>query len=291
MVTAELPAFAKEGTRLDVVIDSLYNCKSLEGGTLLETHLTGPGGDDTVYAVAQGPVSIGGYNAGGGGAGGGATFRKNHATAGRVPRGAYVENEAPSTITDGERIMLLLKSPDFTTANNIQQQINEERKRHAALQEELNALRIALATGEKQRASLDADLHRVRREAEHLRAQAASARQKLAESRESARREEEAVAANSQGLQDKSTARAGATGIAISFCCAEEVGLLKGIERLTKCPLTVDESHHFHSAATAALYKSHGASTMTLPRPESRRDSKPRSRRHFGRPGRIQRSK
>jgi ATP-dependent RNA helicase RhlE len=87
------------------------------------------------------------------------------------------------------------------------------------------------------------------------------------------------------------TARAGATGIAISFCCAEEVGLLKGIERLTKCPLTVDESHHFHSAATAALYKSHGASTMTLPRPESRRDSKPRSRRHFGRPGRIQRSK
>lgn len=127
MVTAELPAFSKEGTRIDVVVDSMYNCKSLEGGTLLETHLMGPGGDDAVYAVAQGPISIGGYNAGvgGGGGGGQASVRKNHATAGRIPQGAYVEREVPSTITDGERIMLLLKTPDFATARNIQQAINE----------------------------------------------------------------------------------------------------------------------------------------------------------------------
>jgi len=120
MVTAELPAFSKEGTRIDVTVDALYNCKSLEGGTLLETHLTGPGGDETVYAVAQGPLSIGGYNAGATGA----NMRKNHATAGRIPMGAYVEREVPSTITDGERIMLLLKRPDFATANNVAEAIN-----------------------------------------------------------------------------------------------------------------------------------------------------------------------
>lgn len=121
-VTAELPAFAKEGTRIDVIVDSLYNCKSLEGGTLLETHLGGPGGDETVYAVAQGSLSIGGFNASAGGAG----IRKNHSTAARIPMGAYVEREAPSTITDGERMMLLLKRPDFTTANNIQDAINSK---------------------------------------------------------------------------------------------------------------------------------------------------------------------
>lgn len=122
-VTAELPAFAKEGTQIDVIVTSLYNCKSLEGGTLLETHLMGPGGDDTVYAVAQGPISVGGFNAGGGG--GGNQMTRNHVTAGRIPMGAYVEAEVPSTITDGERIVLLLKRPDFVTAKNIQEKLNE----------------------------------------------------------------------------------------------------------------------------------------------------------------------
>ena len=124
-VTAELPAFAKEGTQIDVSVESVYNCKSLEGGTLLETHLQGP--DDVVYVVAQGPVSIGGFNASAGGGGGGsAAVRKNHTTSGRIPMGGYVENEVPSTITDGERIMLLLKRPDFTTATNVQNVLNEK---------------------------------------------------------------------------------------------------------------------------------------------------------------------
>jgi len=122
MVTAELPAFAKEGTRLDVAVESIYDCKSLEGGTLLETHLRGPGGSEEIYAVAQGPISIGGFNAGGGG---GAAVRKNHSTAGRIPMGAHVEREAPSTITDGERLSFLLKRPDFITADNIQRALNE----------------------------------------------------------------------------------------------------------------------------------------------------------------------
>lgn len=125
-VTAELPAFAKEGTRIDVAVESFHNCKSLEGGRLLETHLRGPGAKptDPVYVLAQGPVSIGGFNTGAGGGGGGSSVRMNHATAGRVPGGGYVENEVPSRITDGERISLLLKRPDFTTADNIEHAIN-----------------------------------------------------------------------------------------------------------------------------------------------------------------------
>lgn len=118
-VTAKLPAFAKQGTRIDVQVSSLYDTKSLEGGTLLETYLYAQ--DEQVYAIAQGPVSVGGFNAGGGA---GTSVRKNHVTAGRIPMGAYIEREVPSTITDGERINLLLKRPDFTTANNIQEALN-----------------------------------------------------------------------------------------------------------------------------------------------------------------------
>ncbi len=121
-VTAVIPAYAKEGTRIDVSVHSIYDAKSLEGGTLMETYLRGPGGSETVYAVAQGPVSIGGFNAD---AGGGTSVRQNHVTAGRIPMGAYVENEVPSTITDGERLVLLLKRPDINTASGIQESINQ----------------------------------------------------------------------------------------------------------------------------------------------------------------------
>ncbi|MCP4644412.1 MAG: flagellar basal body P-ring protein FlgI [bacterium] len=122
VVTAKVPAFAKEGTRIDVHVSSVYDSESLEGGTLLETHLMGI--DGRTYAVAQGPVSVGGFNAGGGG--GGTSVRQNHVTAGRVPMGAYVEREIPSTITDGERITLLLKKPEFGTANTIREAIDTE---------------------------------------------------------------------------------------------------------------------------------------------------------------------
>jgi flagellar P-ring protein precursor FlgI len=120
-VTATIPPFAKEGTRIDVMVSSMYDAESLEGGTLLETLLAGIDGE--VYAVAQGPISVGGFNAD---AGGGNAVRKNHVTAARIPMGAYVEREIPSTITDGERIMLLLKQPDFSTAENLQAAINTE---------------------------------------------------------------------------------------------------------------------------------------------------------------------
>lgn len=118
VVTATIPPFAKEGTRIDVIVSSIGDADSLEGGTLMSTYLEGE--DGNVYAVAQGPVSTGGFNV----QAGGSSVQKNHVTAGRVPMGAYVEREVPSTITDGERVMLLLKRPDFVTAHNIVEGVN-----------------------------------------------------------------------------------------------------------------------------------------------------------------------
>ncbi len=141
MVTATIPAFAKEGTRIDVKVDSLYDCNSLEGGMLMETHLKGPGQGDTVYAVAQGPLSIGGFNAD---ASGGTSVRQNHVTSGRIPMGAYVEHEVPSTITDGQRIMLMLKRPDFSAANEIQQAIDKVLATDAAIALGAGTVRVTI---------------------------------------------------------------------------------------------------------------------------------------------------
>ncbi len=118
IVTATFPPFGRSGTRIDVQASSLYNCESLEGGILLNTQLSGD--DGRVYAVAQGAISTGGFNAGGGGA----SVTRNHVTVGRVPMGAYLEREIPSTITDGERVTLLLKKPDFINASLIEQALN-----------------------------------------------------------------------------------------------------------------------------------------------------------------------
>lgn len=127
LVDATLPPFAKEGLRIDVRVSSIGNCQSLEGGTLTETFLYGPGpADGAVYAIAQGPISVGGFNAESSGGGGAASVRKNHVTAGRIPMGAYVEREVPSTITDGERVTLILKRGDFATADNIRHVLDDK---------------------------------------------------------------------------------------------------------------------------------------------------------------------
>ena len=120
IVTGVFPAFAKEGTRFDVQVSSLNDCKSLEGGILLSTYLYGA--DNRVYASAQGALSVGGFNAGGGG---GAGVTQNHVTVARIPMGAYVEREIPSTITDVERIVLTLKNPDFATAAHIKKAVED----------------------------------------------------------------------------------------------------------------------------------------------------------------------
>lgn len=94
MVTAKLPPFAKPGTKINVVVSSLGDAKSLEGGTLMMTPLTAANGK--TYAVAQGPLSVGGMNVSSGGAG----ATKNHPTAGMIPNGAIVEREVPFQLAD-----------------------------------------------------------------------------------------------------------------------------------------------------------------------------------------------
>ncbi len=113
MVTAKLPPFSRPGMTLDAVVSSMANAKSLQGGTLLLTPLKAA--NQQVFAVAQGPVSIGGF-LGGTGGGGGATVIKNHQAAGVVPGGAIIEKELSVNIDTWETVSVLLRQPDFTTA-------------------------------------------------------------------------------------------------------------------------------------------------------------------------------
>jgi flagellar P-ring protein FlgI len=113
IVTAKLPPFAKPGATVDVLVSSMANARSLQGGTLLLTPLKAA--NQQVYAVAQGPVSIGGFLGGTGGAGG-STVTKNHQSAGIVPGGAIIEKDAGIDIESWETVSVLLRQPDFTTA-------------------------------------------------------------------------------------------------------------------------------------------------------------------------------
>jgi flagellar P-ring protein FlgI len=118
MVTATLPPLVKQGTRIDVLVSSMGDAKSLAGGTLLMTTLKGA--DGQVYAVAQGAVSTSSFSYGGQAA----SAQKNHPTAGRVPEGALVERELPYVLSDQSQLRLNLHQPDFTTASRIASAIN-----------------------------------------------------------------------------------------------------------------------------------------------------------------------
>ena len=122
MVTAEIPAFKKTGSKLDVTVSSMGDAKSLQGGVLIQTPLIGA--DGKVYAVAQGPLSIGGVSAGADG-GGGATVQKNHPTVGQIVDGALIEREIPAEIVSDHHVELLLREPDFTSASRMAAAINE----------------------------------------------------------------------------------------------------------------------------------------------------------------------
>ena len=122
MVTAEIPAFAKQGSRMNVTISSLGDAKSLQGAVLLETPLVGA--DGKTYAIAQGSSSVGGFVAGGGG-GGGSSVTKNHPTVAVIPGGAMVIKEIPATIVREHALELILRDPDFTSAARLAAAINE----------------------------------------------------------------------------------------------------------------------------------------------------------------------
>src|SRR6185436_1714304 len=118
IVTAKLPPFAKTGATVDVTVSSLGDSSTLQGGTLLLTPLQGP--DGRVYALAQGPLSVGGAAASGES---GDKVQKNHPTVGRIPNGAVVEREVPNVL-DPTAVTLMLQRPDATTAVRLAEAVN-----------------------------------------------------------------------------------------------------------------------------------------------------------------------
>lgn len=118
MVTANLGAFAAQGSKLDVTISALGDASSLRGGTLLVTPLLGA--DGQVYAVAQGAIAISGFSA----QGAGASISQGVSTAGRISNGALVEREINFKLASLDHIKLSLRNPDFTTANRVSNAIN-----------------------------------------------------------------------------------------------------------------------------------------------------------------------
>ena len=120
LVTANLPAYARPGVKLDITASSIGDARSLQGGTLLATALRGPSGQ--IHALAQGPLSIGGF----GGGGGGNSVVVNHLTVGRVPGGALVQLGSGVTLPALETLSLSLRDPDFSNAVRVAQAINTD---------------------------------------------------------------------------------------------------------------------------------------------------------------------
>jgi len=120
MVTALLPPFAKIGAAIDVMVSSIGDASSLLGGTLLMTPLRGA--DGKIYAVAQGPVTVGGFSAGGASG----KVSKNHTTAGSVPNGGLVERELHYAFDETRNFMINLHRPDFTTCTRLAKMLNKK---------------------------------------------------------------------------------------------------------------------------------------------------------------------
>jgi flagellar P-ring protein precursor FlgI len=118
MVTAQLPRFAKVGSRMDVTVSSLGDATSLQGGTLLMTPLRGADGE--VYGVAQGPVAIGGFSA----SGAGASSVKNQTNVGIISNGAFVEKELRFDFAQSQQLTVNLFQPDFTTVSRVAAALN-----------------------------------------------------------------------------------------------------------------------------------------------------------------------
>ena len=127
VVTATLPPFARAGTRIDATVSSLGDATSLEGGTLVMTPLFGADGE--IYAIGQGPLTIGGFSVGGGG---GSSVGKNHTTVGRLAGGVTVERELGYEIDEKEVFEVTLAQPDFTTARRVAKAIDRNLGRGVA---------------------------------------------------------------------------------------------------------------------------------------------------------------
>jgi len=126
-VTATLPPFARQGSKIDIAVSTMGSAKSLAGGTLVATPLVGPDGE--VYAVGQGSISIGGFTA----SGQNATVSKGVATNGFISNGAIIEKEVDFDLNSLNTVNLSLNNPDITTSINIAQIINERMNDNVAI--------------------------------------------------------------------------------------------------------------------------------------------------------------
>jgi flagellar P-ring protein precursor FlgI len=139
MVTTDLPAFASQGSRIDVLVSSIGDAENLQGGTLLFTPLKGA--DGNVYAVAQGPVSTGGFAVSGNS---GDQVQKNFPTVGRVVGGGLVEQEIHTNFNQKDSLTLALHEPDFTTASRVAQAINRAFYSQLAQTENAGSIQVSV---------------------------------------------------------------------------------------------------------------------------------------------------
>ncbi|MGS7189508.1 flagellar basal body P-ring protein FlgI [Enterobacter cloacae subsp. dissolvens] len=136
MVTAELPPFARPGDKLDIVVSSVGNAKSLRGGTLLMTPLKGA--DNQIYAIAQGNILISGAGA----QAGGSRVQVNQLNGGRISGGATVEREVPNDFSTQNIVRLQLNESDFSLAQQISDAINQRYSGGAAIPEDARTVRL-----------------------------------------------------------------------------------------------------------------------------------------------------
>jgi flagellar P-ring protein FlgI len=152
-ITASLPPFARPGSKLDVTVSSVGDAKSLEGGVLLMTAMHGP--DGQIYAEAQGALVVGGYSVGSAANG----KQVNTPTVGIVPNGGIVERDTSVDLHDFKVVSLLLRNPDFTTARQIADAVNQDF--HKPIAAALDSSRVDVSVPESGEASVPVLISRV----------------------------------------------------------------------------------------------------------------------------------
>ncbi len=152
-ITASLPPFSRPGSKLDVTVSSVGDAKSLEGGVLLMTALHGP--DGQVYAEAQGALVVGGYSVGSSAN----SKTVNTPTVGIVPNGGIVERDTSVDLHDFKVVSLLLRNPDFTTARQIADAVNQDF--HKPVASALDSTRVDISVPEAGESSVPVLISRV----------------------------------------------------------------------------------------------------------------------------------
>jgi len=147
LVTSTIPPFSRQGTHLDVTVSSVGNARSLQGGVLVQTLLMGA--DLHVYAVAQGPLVLGGFEAKGAS---GSSVKSNITTTGRVPSGGLIEREIPTTFAKDDVILLALRRANFATAQRIVEAVDKELGPGTATASDSGAVRVKLPAAFKGKA-------------------------------------------------------------------------------------------------------------------------------------------